>query len=51
MSDSNSFLDPSETRPHDEREQETIVRFKEQVRHAQTKSDYFSDLLKNIDPE
>lgn len=51
MSDSNSFLDPSETRPHDEREQETIVRFKEQVRHAQTKSDYFSDLLEHIDPE
>ena len=49
MSDANSFLDSSETRSGVEREADLITRFKDQVKHAQAKSNYFKERLKNID--
>ncbi|MDG1144574.1 MAG: AMP-binding protein [Burkholderiales bacterium] len=51
MSDANSFLDSSETRSGVEREADLIQRFRKQVQHAQTSSDYFKEHLKHIDPD
>lgn len=51
MSDANSFMDSSETRSGVEREADLIQRFRKQVEHAQTSSDYFKEHLKHIDPD